>query len=122
MAIAEASWYSAGIAIILASVYALRLTRIQNFLSKIFLALGAWLENTAKEEFEYQVPLATSKEKLTASKYTSAWWTDEKQFQLERRAIFSKVCSLFFIAFEIVDNFTTDLAICDPCFKVPEAR
>jgi hypothetical protein len=94
MASIEASLYSAGIAILLASVYVLRFIRIENSLGKLVFLFPPWLGGRIGKynlQAHVQVPLATAKEESVASEYTSKWWTDQKQFDLERRAIFSKV-------------------------------
>ena len=131
MAVLGVSLYSAGIAILLGSVYAFKFIRIENYLTKLVLHLSAWLKiGPGKLDLQNQLPIQTTKTVPEASEYTSSWWTDEKQFQLERRAIFSKVgnffLDFFFFFFGILEliqlmNFHTELVICDPCFKVSEA-
>jgi hypothetical protein len=51
---------------------------------------------------------------------SSAWWIDEKLFQLERRAIFSKARNPLSMRRLTLLITSEDLGICHPCLEIPE--
>jgi hypothetical protein len=95
MAAVDATLFSASIAIIFTSVYLLKFIRIENFLSKLCSCFPTWFGNS-KADLQHldEVAIASPHEPSAPPTYTSSWWTGERHFQLERRAIFSKVRKL----------------------------
>jgi hypothetical protein len=90
MAVLEASLYSAGIAIILASIYVLKFCNIDISQLALHVAVKVGLR-PQKLDIPEEIRTAKEEEEPKATEFSSGWWTDEKQFQLERRAVFSKV-------------------------------
>jgi hypothetical protein len=91
MAALDASlYYSVGCGIILAIVYALSHLPFENISTKIRLALRK-SQKAGLEEHTTLLETAGAADAVLTPKISPSWWNDEEIFQLERRAIFSKV-------------------------------
>lgn len=88
MVLAELAVYAIGLGIFMSSV-CLASLNIEKFRVKVNLLPLSWLGMNADQAFE----ISELKEKVTESRLPASWWTDENQYQLECRAIFSKVCT-----------------------------
>lgn len=85
MAKLDSSLYcSVGLGIILAIVYAFPYLHFKNKSGKGISLLSSWFRKDESQALEGEKATPTSK-------YLPGWWNDEEVYQLERRAIFSKV-------------------------------
>ena len=91
MAVTEGLLYAAGMAIVLGSIFVLKYTDTENSLTKLVLYIPMWISGRCEKLNLEDIP---GKYMPPKPEYSSKWWKGEKQFQLERRAIFSKVCIL----------------------------
>lgn len=88
------SLYHIVVAVLLSTLYVFRYlgitTRPPNFLRKWFVSDDTKGKEESIPGFE---PLSTDSGPIveTESRFSKSWWTDDQIFQLERRAIFSKV-------------------------------
>lgn len=90
MAALDASLYTIGIGIVLLIGYALRSVNFENPPEKATSRAVLWLYGKRGEELAIAVSADASN--LTPDlRQSPSWWTDEKIFELESRAIFSKV-------------------------------
>lgn len=94
MRLLEAGLYTLVLAILLVSAYALPHFSIQNAGSKAASSTpdsteskGVTTDNTSPETLEMEEPHVELRRN-----YSGSWIVDDTNFQLERRAIFSKVC------------------------------
>jgi hypothetical protein len=122
MADLDPTFYSAGIVLILASVYLLNYTRIFFHCKSPHLNFSSWSGKRGKPDFqEIQSDTFHHLDKdLLPKSYTKAWWTDEKQFQLEHRAIFSKARSQT-LSYYFELTVLADLDTRNPYVKISEA-
>lgn len=86
MALANVAVYALGLGIILSIVCLVPSFRLEKIWTRTILLALPWLK-LSKEE---PIDLPTTLEKVVVSRYPTSWWTDEKLYQLECRAIFSK--------------------------------
>jgi hypothetical protein len=128
MATLDTSFYLAGLSFVLVVVY---LSQSFNF-EKLFLRVTAILPaRLGGKSRKHQLPeksdttsfeAAKVKQTTPTAKYSPSWWTNEKIFQLERRAIFSKVYDLLRVYAPTQLILKLELAVCNPCFQIPETR
>jgi hypothetical protein len=91
MAALDASlYYSVGCGIILAIVYAVSHLQFENISTKIRLALRK-SQKGGLEEHTTSRGTAGAADAVITPKISPSWWNEEEIFQLDRRAIFSKV-------------------------------
>lgn len=90
MAAVDASLYTIGIGIVLLIGYALRSVNFENPPGKATSRAVLWLYGKRGEE--PAIAVSPDASHLTPDlRQSPSWWTDEKIFELESRAIFSKV-------------------------------
>ena len=87
MAVMNAALYYVGIAILLGSIYVLKVIDIENVLEMLGLHAPLWMKGG---KLDPQLHIGTTEDEISPER-SSQWWTDDEQFQLERRAFFSKV-------------------------------
>ena len=104
--------YTLGVSIVLVIAYALRSGVVEGLPQKTTKSFSR--PKTADAAYDAQV--AGAFEDL---RQTPSWWSDERIFELERRAIFSKVG----VPGKTLSKplIARDLVIRDPCIQIPEA-
>ncbi|CZR63581.1 uncharacterized protein PAC_13478 [Phialocephala subalpina] len=85
MALPGIAVYALGLGIILSIICLVPSFRLEKVWSKASPSALPWLEESKEE-----VDLSSTSQKVVASKFSTSWWTDDKLYQLECRAIFSK--------------------------------
>jgi hypothetical protein len=85
--------YSITVVFILFLVYHFPSHRFEKLFPKSNLFSRTWQETAPEVEPSTKKHAVVESDAPSGSKqkYNKSWWSDEKQFQLERRAIFSKV-------------------------------
>jgi hypothetical protein len=126
MAFFEAGAYTLVLATLLGVAYALPHLNIKNGKSKSICLkpegpgpLSSTEPRDQDSSLETVVAAGSTSVLLAGS--SQNWWIDEKTFQLERRAIFSKVW-LFIPKSLALTDVRVDMALRDSCIAIPKTR
>jgi hypothetical protein len=119
MAALDASlYYSLGLGILFIAAYTLSNLRFEAVSTRFSSILGKSKKGESKLLISPET--AATDASVLPAELSSKWWTDEEIFQLERRAIFSKVgkCNL---CRHFSDELSIDMALRDACQQLSES-
>lgn len=85
----DALLYTLGVGILLTAGYALRTERFENILRKLTPRWLSWASSKTRED--QHILKVAEPETSVDLRQSPSWWSDEKIFELESRAVFSKV-------------------------------
>ena len=102
MAATETYSYYASLGVALVLGFLLQFIHLEKIFSAAISSLSkqSARRNGKQQELEVNGSMLLTNHDLSnqtgvRKKYPRSWWTDQKQFELERRAIFSKACSSY---------------------------
>ncbi|KAH9211545.1 Rieske [2Fe-2S] iron-sulfur domain-containing protein [Leptodontidium sp. 2 PMI_412] len=84
----DALLYTLGVGILLTAGYALRTERFENILRKLTPRWLSWASSKTRED--QHILKVAEPETSVDLRQSPSWWSDEKMFELESRAVFSK--------------------------------
>lgn len=117
MALQELAVYGFGLGIFLSIVCLVPSIYIERLWNKVNLLPHLWLRPKTYQTFEF----VEDTNKVKESRLPTSWWTDEALYQLECRAIFSKVRPKHGSAEVLIDMQLAAMAVRYTCFTLPEA-
>lgn len=84
MALSEFAVYALGLGIVLSIVWLFPSLHFEKFWTRVDLL--------SHSRTDQSFGFSDATEKVAESRFPTSWWADENSYQLECRAIFSKVC------------------------------